>query len=97
MIARNGFVGEFIEAAVARGGWQVDQLSHSRELRFVDILHADIQGFEVEMMDAARDALHNVRIHYLVHIDSFPADTSSRYQIPERIWLSGRGCKRFRS
>jgi len=63
--ARNGFVGEFIQAAVARGGWQLDQFLHSRELRSVDILHVDIQGFEGEMMDGARDALRNARIHYL--------------------------------
>jgi hypothetical protein len=63
--ARNRFVGEFIQAAVSRGAWQVDQFLRSRRLHHVDILHVDIQGFEVEMMDGARDALRNARINYL--------------------------------
>jgi len=63
--ARNGFVGEFIQAAVSRGAWQVDQFLQSRTLDQVDILHVDIQGLEVEMMEGARDALRNARINYL--------------------------------
>jgi hypothetical protein len=63
--ARNGFVGEFIQAAVSRGDWQVDQFLQSRRLDHVDILHADIQGFEVEMMEGVQDALRNARIDYL--------------------------------
>jgi hypothetical protein len=63
--ARNQFVGEFIQAAVSRGAWQIDQFLRSRGLHHVDILHVDIQGFEVEMMDGARDALRNARINYL--------------------------------
>lgn len=63
--ARNGFTGEFIQAAVAPGAWQVDEFLRSRELHHIDILHADIQGLELEMMDGARDALRNARINYL--------------------------------
>jgi hypothetical protein len=63
--ARNGFVGEFIQAAVSRGAWQVDQFLKTRELDQVDILHVDIEGFEVEMIEGARDALRNGRINYL--------------------------------
>jgi hypothetical protein len=63
--SRNGFTGEFIQAAVSRGAWQVDQFLRSKEPHHIDILHADIQGFELEMMDGARDALRNARINYL--------------------------------
>jgi hypothetical protein len=63
--ARNGFVGEFIHAAASRRDWNVDEFLKSRGLDQIDILHADIQGFEVEMMEGARDALRNARINYL--------------------------------
>jgi Methyltransferase FkbM domain len=63
--ARNGFVGEFIQAAVSHSAWQVDEFLNSREMDHIDVLHVDIQGFEVEMLSGARDALENARIDYL--------------------------------
>ncbi len=62
---RNGFVGEFIQAAVARAAWQVDPFLQSRAIGQVDILHADIEGFEVEMVEGATMALRKARIDYL--------------------------------
>jgi Methyltransferase FkbM domain len=63
--ARNGFVGEFIQAAVSRNAWQVDQFLNSRAIDHLDILHVDIQGFEVEMMAGARETLASACIDYL--------------------------------
>jgi len=63
--ARNGFAGEFIQAVVSREAWQVDQFIQSRRIDHVDILHVDIQGAELEMMDGARVALRNACIDYL--------------------------------
>jgi hypothetical protein len=63
--ARNGFVGEFIQAAVSREAWQVDRFLEMRGLAHVDILHVDIQGYELEMMEGAQNALRNDRINYL--------------------------------
>jgi hypothetical protein len=63
--ARNGFVGEFIQAAVSRSAWQVDQFLNSRKMDHIDVLHVDIQGLELEMMAGAGDALGNARIDYL--------------------------------
>jgi hypothetical protein len=63
--ARNGFVGEFIQAAVSRLDWKVDEFLSGREIDLIDILHVDIQGFEVEMMAGAHDTLVNARINYL--------------------------------
>jgi hypothetical protein len=62
--ARNGFVGEFIQAAVSRGAWQVDQFLRSRGLHHIHILHVDIQGFEGEMMEGAREALVSIIYSY---------------------------------
>jgi Methyltransferase FkbM domain len=63
--ARNGFVGEFIQAVVSRLGWKVDEFMSGREIDRIDILHVDIQGFELEMIAGAHDALANARINYL--------------------------------
>lgn len=63
--ARNGLVGEFIQAAVSRGAWQVDPFLRDRGLHHIDILHVDIEGFEVELMEGARDALQNACVDYL--------------------------------
>lgn len=63
--ARNGFDGEFIQAAVAKGRWELDQFLQSRSIEKVDILHVDIQGYEVDMIAGAQKALANARIDYL--------------------------------
>src|SRR5262249_23040885 len=63
--ARNGFVGEFIQAVVSHQGWQLDHFLRGRGLHHVDVLHVDIDGSEVEMMGGARDGLRNAHIDYL--------------------------------
>jgi hypothetical protein len=62
---RNGFEGEFINAAVAKGQFEIDRFLDGRNLRHLDILHADIQGFEIQMLDAARATLAAKKIDYL--------------------------------
>ena len=63
--ARNGFEGEFIQAFVGNGKFQVDEFFRNRKIRKLDILHTDIQGFEVEMLGGARDVLTRRRVQYL--------------------------------
>ena len=63
--ARNGFEGEFIQAFVGLGKFEVDAFFRNRKIRQLDILHTDIQGFEVEMLQGARDVLAKRRVHYL--------------------------------
>lgn len=46
----NGYEGTFINEGVGASGFQVDQFTASRTLGEIDILHADIQGAEVEML-----------------------------------------------
>jgi hypothetical protein len=63
--ARNGFEGEFIQAFVGNGKFQVDEFFRNRKIKKLDILHTDIQGFEVEMLHGARDVLTRRRVQYL--------------------------------
>jgi hypothetical protein len=62
---RNGLAGEFINAAVAKGQFEIDPFFASRSLSHLDILHVDIQGFEIQMMESARAALSGKKIDYL--------------------------------
>lgn len=62
--ARNGFKGEFIKAFVGRGKFEVDDFFRTRKIKKLDILHTDIQGFEVEMLQGAQDVLTRRRVQY---------------------------------
>lgn len=61
----NHFSGEFLPAAVGTGQFSVDDFVNQRALRKLDILHADIQGAEVEMLTDCRRCLADRRIDYI--------------------------------
>jgi hypothetical protein len=63
--SKNGFVGEFIQSSVARGHLEVDSFLRSRSLTHLNILHADIQGYEVEMVEGCQSSLSQQMIDYL--------------------------------
>jgi hypothetical protein len=63
--ARNGFKGEFINAFVGRGKFEIDGFFRARKIKKLDILHTDIQGFEAEMLEGAQDVLTRRRVQYL--------------------------------
>lgn len=63
--ARNGLVGEFIHDVVAPHRWQVNRFFYERSIGHLDILHADIQAAEMEMLRGADDMLDRRRIDYL--------------------------------
>jgi len=63
--ARNGFEGEFIHAIVGTGRWELDEFFASRGLSHLDILHADIQGAEDQLLDGGRQTLGNSRVDYV--------------------------------
>jgi hypothetical protein len=63
--ARNGFEGEFIKAFVGTGKFEIDDFFRNRKIKKLDILHTDIQGFEVEMLQGAQDVLTRRRVQYL--------------------------------
>jgi len=50
---------------VAKGHWELDPFLKSRGISRVNILHVDIQGYEAELLDGARDTLGKALIHYL--------------------------------
>jgi predicted O-methyltransferase YrrM len=55
----NGLEGEFIQASVGRGAFEVDAFLQERGIERLDVLHADIQGAELEMLDGAGQSLRN--------------------------------------
>ena len=63
--SRNGFHGEFIQAAVARGGWELDPFFKLRGISHANILHVDIQGNEADLVDGGRDTLGKRLVDYL--------------------------------
>jgi hypothetical protein len=54
--ARQGYDGTFIQALVGRGQFQVDRFLSERGYSRLNILHSDIQGFEVEMLEGAAES-----------------------------------------
>lgn len=72
--AINGYKGEFLQAfvgdkpATSTEGMRtvcVDELVELHGITHLDILHADIQGFEVHMLDGARKTLERRMIDYV--------------------------------
>jgi len=69
--ARNGLKGEFIQAFVGTGKFEVDAFFKDRKIKRLDILHADIQGAEVEMLQGAERVLLNRRVdHFFISTHS---------------------------
>ncbi|MGI9489579.1 MAG: FkbM family methyltransferase, partial [Geminicoccaceae bacterium] len=60
--ALNGMSGEFIRAFVSNEQFQVDAFLTQKPTDEIDILHADIQGYELQMLRGAGKALRDRRI-----------------------------------
>jgi predicted O-methyltransferase YrrM len=63
--ARNHFVGEFTQAFVGVGHFVVDDYLKTKNIDKLDVLHADIQSFEVEMLQGCEQALQAKAIDYV--------------------------------
>lgn len=61
----NGFAATFEQAFVGHGQLEVDSYLERTGLRRLDVLHADIQGHELEMLDGARSALRRKAIDFV--------------------------------
>ena len=61
----NGFNGEFIQASVATGLFEVDEFLAEYNIEKLTILHSDIQGNEVEMLKGCVKSLELQCIDYL--------------------------------
>lgn len=62
--ARNGFQGTFEEGFIGAGKVTVDDFMARHGLDRLTVLHSDIQGYEVEMLDGAAEAFAQRRIDY---------------------------------
>lgn len=62
---RNGFSGEFIQAFVGKGHFEVDKYLTEKNIQKLAILHSDIQGYEMEMLDDCSKSLEGQVIDYL--------------------------------
>ena len=70
---RNGLEGEFIQEFVGHGHFAVDAFLASRGIGHLDVLHADIQQYELQMLDGAVDTLSSHAVDY-VFISTHSAD-----------------------
>jgi hypothetical protein len=61
----NKFQGEFIQDFVGSSGFQLDTFVSERKITSIKILHSDIQGYEVEMLDGAKDSLQKNMVDYV--------------------------------
>jgi hypothetical protein len=54
----NNFLnGQFIHSKVSNDGFKIDLFANKKKLKKVSILHSDIQGSELEMLDGAKNFL----------------------------------------
>jgi hypothetical protein len=63
--SKNGMQGDFFHSKVGHGHLGVDRFLESQRLDYVDLLHADIQGTEYEMLCDAEQSLSQARIGYV--------------------------------
>lgn len=63
--SHNGYQGEFIRAFVGDGHFGVDNFLSERQMSHLDILHSDIQGFELEMLQDASNTLKAKKVDFV--------------------------------
>ena len=61
----NKLDGKFTNAFVGKGHFCVDQYLIESEIRTLDILHSDIQGYELEMLHDCSNALTENKVNYI--------------------------------
>lgn len=60
----NSLTGEFIQSEVRKGKFELDSFLQENEINSLEILHCDIQGFEVEMLNCACKTLKHKKVNY---------------------------------
>ena len=61
----NGLAGEFIQSFVGHGHFAIDEFVGKRGIKRLHLLHSDIQGYELEMLDGAKSALVAGLVDYI--------------------------------
>ena len=62
---KNGYQGIFIQAFVGHNEFNVDDYLAKNNIKKLDILHSDIQGFELEMLEDSIKSLEQKLIDYV--------------------------------
>ena len=62
---RYGFKGEFIQAFVDEGQFEVDAFMQAQGIEHLDVLHSDIQGYEIPMLAGASKLLERHAVDYV--------------------------------
>ena len=63
--AANGMDAEFTQASIGPDGLDFNQFLHARNITHLDLLHADIQGFELFLLEEVAELLEAKKISYL--------------------------------
>lgn len=61
----NNLKGEFIQDFVGHSGFKLDLFMSQRGIKSIDILHSDIQGYELEMLDGAKESLGENKVDFI--------------------------------
>ncbi len=61
----NNFKGKFIQAFVGNTGFKLDEYAKENNLQSLDLLHSDIQGYELEMLNGGKEFLSEHRADFL--------------------------------
>jgi Methyltransferase FkbM domain len=81
--AAQKFDAEFIQAFVGLQGFKVDEFMAEKGITAIDILHSDIQGFELEMLQCAQKALSCGSVYAVVlstHTENLHRDCAQLLQ-----------------
>lgn len=62
---RNGLDGVFINSFVGSAQFEIDEFIHKKNINKIDILHCDIQGYEIEMLESSHSCLVNGVVDYI--------------------------------
>ena len=57
--------GQFIHSKVANDGFKIDSFVNEKKIKKISILHSDIQGWELEMLDGANNFLTQQIANYI--------------------------------
>lgn len=88
-LALNGFEGRYSEAFVGAGAFQVDDWLEQNALARLNVLHCDIQGYEIEMLQGAARALAGKQVDYwfisthsqAIHAQAMAVLTDAGYRV----------------
>lgn len=61
----NNRSGEFIKGLIGESGIKIDNFLEEKNIKKINILHSDIQGYELEMLNGSNNAFNNLLIDYV--------------------------------